>query len=639
MPTKPVYLPTGNEYVSLPMIDQQSAGILNINCLYMAYRGLIELHGCEHPLHPFLKPYFVIDKKTEVLPENEVMQWDRIASWIPQFQVSTDDIQFKGTYLCPVEERGFCVHLAAVNHGAKEKKVFIGLRGSWQNAYHTINISKPMSVTRKMFPAAWGGGLMLELARETSILCMGLHSSEELQTESWKINNYPAVIAKTQGKVYTTIKPDDLNPLFWTVGNEYILQPGESKELSFFFGIAVDEVGAITSALEMKRKSYTVIETNTIDWLTQHQLYLNPDKNTDLSPDQLNKLQETMNLNSFFNYFYSMGNCIDNDELVPITSRSPRYYVSAAYWDRDVLYWCFPAVLQMDPAKAKEILLSVFARHNRNVGIHSHYIDGTLLEPGFELDELCAPAIALYQYYQSTGDASLFDKPLVLEGIEHILQILESKRHPQVALYETFLLPSDDPVFYPYVTYDNVLVWKMLGALGEIFRILGKPERMYQLQEQREQIEKAIWQHTVMEHNGKKLFACSVDLKGHQQIYDDPPGSLQLLVYYGFCTADDAIFKATIEHLYSPDYKYSFAGCQFPTLGCDHFTHPSILSVGNDLLGVRKEIARHIILNASMDNGIACESIDEHTGEFATGEAFATCAGYLAYAIYRSHGV
>jgi hypothetical protein len=34
-----------------------------------------------------------------------------------------------------------------------------------------------------------------------------------------------------------------------------------------------------------------------------------------------------------------------------------------------------------------------------------------------------------------------------------------------------------------------------------------------------------------------------------------------------------------------------------------------------------------------MDHGIACESIDEHTGYATTGEAFATCAGYLSYVL------
>lgn len=37
-----------------------------------------------------------------------------------------------------------------------------------------------------------------------------------------------------------------------------------------------------------------------------------------------------------------------------------------------------------------------------------------------------------------------------------------------------------------------------------------------------------------------------------------------------------------------------------------------------------------------MDNGIACESVDPETGESRTGDAFATCAGFLAYAIDRA---
>ena len=35
-----------------------------------------------------------------------------------------------------------------------------------------------------------------------------------------------------------------------------------------------------------------------------------------------------------------------------------------------------------------------------------------------------------------------------------------------------------------------------------------------------------------------------------------------------------------------------------------------------------------------MDNGMACESVNEDTGECETGEAFATCAGFLSYALY-----
>jgi hypothetical protein len=45
------------------------------------------------------------------------------------------------------------------------------------------------------------------------------------------------------------------------------------------------------------------------------------------------------------------------------------------------------------------------------------------------------------------------------------------------------------------------------------------------------------------------------------------------------------------------------------------------------------KLALNKLLNASMDNGIVCESIDQFTGICTTGEAFATCAGYLAYSL------
>lgn len=40
-----------------------------------------------------------------------------------------------------------------------------------------------------------------------------------------------------------------------------------------------------------------------------------------------------------------------------------------------------------------------------------------------------------------------------------------------------------------------------------------------------------------------------------------------------------------------------------------------------------------------MDNLIACESVDETTGECTTGEAFATCAGFLCYSFRYAHDI
>ena len=116
-----------------------------------------------------------------------------------------------------------------------------------------------------------------------------------------------------------------------------------------------------------------------------------------------------------------------------MTSRSPRYYVSAAYWDRDSLLWAFPAILLADPGYARELLLA-FSRQGRNFGVHSRYIDGTVLEPGFELDELCAPVIALEGYIRTTGDDAIAALPEVKSRLEEILAKLDAHKHPDTDL-------------------------------------------------------------------------------------------------------------------------------------------------------------------------------------------------------------
>jgi len=58
-----------------------------------------------------------------------------------------------------------------------------------------------------------------------------------------------------------------------------------------------------------------------------------------------------------------------------------------------------------------------------------------------------------------------------------------------------------------------------------------------------------------------------------------------------------------------------------------------VLSICNSLFsGHRKEALTHL-KRSNMDNGVACESVHEDTGECVTGFAFATCAGFLAFAL------
>lgn len=72
------------------------------------------------------------------------------------------------------------------------------------------------------------------------------------------------------------------------------------------------------------------------------------------------------------------------------------------------------------------------------------------------------------------------------------------------------------------------------------------------------------------------------------------------------------------------------AGKPFEEVGCSHAPYPWVPASVNSLLAGQKDRALKFLQRAALDNGIACESVDENTGE-----AFATCAGFLAYGLWH----
>lgn len=596
------YVPTGNEQIALPLIEEGSGAIESINFLHMGYKGIVEITGDLAKDLPLFEPYIEAGGRKLQLRN---LRWRRLNDWVPAFEAQAEgsaDLAFEGTLLAPVGERGFVYRLQAANNGKAAVSLALGMQGVWAGTLHTINESKPMQGTKHAYESGWNHSYVFDFRHTVSVF------------------SFAPIFAETMDIAEVQAGDDRVSYRF---GQRLELQPGESKELHFYWGLGFEEVGSTTSAKEMMRKGYDALLGDTLRWLEARRK---------TSGDA--KLDELFNTNLFFNFFYASGLTMDTEQFVLVTSRSPRYYVSAAYWDRDSLLWSFPSILIADPKYARNMLEYVFDIQMKNVGIHSRYIDGTVLEPGFELDELCAPIIALYQYVKRTGEREIVEEPLFAKGIRKILDVLATKRHPEIALYETFLQPTDDMIVYPYLTYNNVLVVTILRYIAELLEPSRGAAFSGELRDTAEQTKRAIYEHCVCEADGKKMFAWSVDLQGGWNIYDEPPGSLTLLPFYGFCAWDDEIYSNTVEQIRRPEYKYSFAGCNIADIGCEHAPHPWVLSIANSLLSGRKDHFLRLLPHLKMDNGIACESVDEHTGECVTGEAFATCAGFLAYAMY-----
>ena len=592
MPEK--YQVTGNEYLSVPTLRESDAAVEGITFLHMGAKGMIGLGG--DGKRPLLAPVLTAGERAVPLTG---LAWTRDHYWIPGFTMVHGSLRMRGTVFCPLGERAFFYRLEVENLDGNPVTCSAGLEGCWAETLHEVNESKRITGEKTLSDSQWNHCFVIEMRAGFPLFALAPNGDEPMTERHQQ-------------------RPD--GTVDFSLRRTWTLQPGETAAADFIFGIGFEEVSAATAAKEVWRRGYAVLYGETVAWLTARERKI---------PDLA--LCRICNTNMFFNFFYASGMTLDTEELVLMTSRSPRYYVSCAYWDRDSLLWSFPSILMADPAYAREILRYVFTRQNRNVGVHSRYIDGTVLEPGFELDELCAPALALERYTAATGDDSLYALPYVREGIHRILKILQTKKHPQEALYETFLQPSDDLCAYPYLTYDNVLVWRMLTDLAAR---LGDTA----LERQAEAVREAVLRLCVQEREGKRFFCWSTDLNGHYDVYDEPPGSLQLMPYYGLCDADDPVYRNTVSMIRDEKYPYSFAHKPIAEIGCAHAPHPWVLAVANSLLCGYEVTGRRHLLLTEMDNGVACESVDEVTGECVTGAAFATCAGYLAYAIDTAFG-
>lgn len=584
------YLPTGNDCVALPDINAGTGGIGSVNVLHMGFRGLLEIGG-----HPLLAPFLRVNGVT-VPPSG--LAWERLRHWVPVATFAAGELQGRITYLAPLGQRGFVLHFA-LTAGTQRATVDWGWDCRWETTRHVINVAKDMQGLAAVITSPrWNLGPVLEFRGAVPLLALAPHG-EDGTGGCATVTGEGALELRRQAE----------------------LEPGGAAAFLVFWGVGLEEVGAVTAAREMQRTGWESLLGATMSWLSER-----------IHRAEEPELDRLINLNLLFNRFYATGVTLDTEERVCVTSRSPRYYVSAAYWDRDTLLWSLPALTLCDPDCAREALDYVFRHQARNFGTHSRYIDGVVLEPGFELDELMAPLLAVESYVRTTGDRRIMDSAEVQAGLHRALGRVSGRRHPHVDLFETALLPTDDPAHYPFCTYDNVLVWRGLLAAGYLG--LDPGGRLAALAGQ---VRQAIYDRCVVSGPAGPMFAWEVDLAGQHRLYDEPPGSLQLLPVLGFCAADDPIYRNTLAWIHSPANPHSFFGSRFAEVGCVHARHPWVLSFANSLrLPSRRAEAIKLLKAASLDSGIACESIDAESGECVTGAAFATCAGYLATSLWTA---
>lgn len=567
-----VLLSTGNHYLALPEIDVESGGIKSINVTSKRNKGLVELAGGNR----LVQPEFY--RNGEKLSPHKV-NWKRLHYYIPQITFEFENFSVQAKIYADLQEKGFVYEFTSTADMDVHLEIHVDQVSILRFNRHILHGHKKLAVDKWLHNPC--------LAIEGYNVYLGMAFGGE------------------RGFNF------DFSPANFTL----YLKLETQKPNAFYIALNADTDGASTTLIHLKRKGLNQIFLEWEQWLG-YRIKQIPHK----------RIEKLFNENSLFNYFFSVSKDFYTDELVAMTSRSPRYYVSGAFWERDSFYWSFPAIKCIDPTFHLKLMREMILLHSINPGDHAHYIDGTVLYPGFELDEACS-------YFNDLDfPVSFFDHE-ILTAFSNIIERIENEFDEDMGLYKTFLLPSDDPTEHPFVLFDNVLLLKGYKNLVKLYRRVKKDTLVLEtkiaiLEENLPKFIRVI--------DGKSIYVWAVDKEKRYILYNDPPGNLGSLVFYGI--PNDEVFANTIAYYYSNNYKYYDSTAKFKELACDH--HPNTSSglglCGSLLNPLYKEEALKILMEANLDHGLLCESFDKNTGEAKTGVGFGTGAGYLALALYES---
>lgn len=598
-------LATGNEWIALPDIRAADGALTTFNALSMRERGLLQVSG--ESARPVLEPYFQANGKKLALHD---LAWTLLEYWIPQAREVTEGLELTVTYCAPNGYRAAFVRLTVTNHRVEAVPVALAMKSSFGRLSRVTYVPVTLRGERTIAPTPWvdPGEVYSYITNDTRFAWALVHPGSKASFGSPPLSASPEADA-----VHTAV-----------------LQPGESTEALFVLAIGVEEFSAAHNARALREM---LDRSGSETMLNQAAMWCKARTRTTGRAD----LDLLMNRNFLFTRLYAWGRTIDTEQWVGVTSRSPRYYVSAAYWDRDAMLWSFPGLLDIDAPMAGEALDYALTVQLRNTGTHSRFIDGVVLEDGFQLDEAAAPVLALSAYLQATHDMAFLVAHRA--ALYQLRDRLLGRYDLNIGMYSSLQDSQDEFQKLPFLTYDNALVWRALTDLGALFQQLKDPASAAEMTRRARELHAAILAHAVTAAPGAvgPIFAAATDGKTFVQS-DIPPGSLMKLPALGFIAEDDPLFVRTYDWLHSPNYQYSYSSKRFGLPGSYRLPITTSWVVADELLLKRShERAQVILLASPWDSGIISEGLDPDTAQMdSAGGAFATAAGYVAHAICQT---
>jgi len=599
---------TGNDWIALPEIRVSDGAIVSFNALSMRDRGLLQVQATPiaraaatpvDDLIPAVAPRLTVDGRRARM---RIAHWQLIDDWIPVATARVGGIRLQITYATPPHTRTALLRMALTNDDGVAHQARFGLTARWGGLARVAYVPTMIRGETLQAPAAW--------TPRTEVFSF----LENETAFAWALG-YPDCTKTTRrGHAFEAMCITKLGP-------------HETRQADFILSIGLDEFSAAYAG--------HVLAAQLSHWgdatvIGRERAWIEPRLRTTGNA----VLDELMNRNLLFSSFFAWGRTLDTEQFVGVTSRSPRYYVSAAYWDRDAMLWSFPALLATDLERARQALDVAYGIQLRDAGTHSRFIDGVTLEPGYQLDGSVAPIIALAEYGRRTRDISYLAERK--SGLQRLLARLAAHRGRE-GLYWTEQDSQDENRRELYETYDNALVWRALEDAADIYRALGDTGRATQLLKDAAAVHAAVMKRLVAPGApgaSGPIFAFGWD--GAHYTFDDvPPGSILKLPILGFVPEGDPVFRRTYQWLHSKYFKYSSAGEPYGLPGSYRVPKTTCWSVADHLrLEEGRAMALKILFASPWDGGIISEQVDPKTAKsIPGGGAFATAAGYVGAAI------
>ncbi len=291
-----------------------------------------------------------------------------------------------------------------------------------------------------------------------------------------------------------------------------------------------------------------------------------------------------------------------------------------AMWLRDSSAQVWPYLpLASDDDKLKSLLSGVIRRQTRCIlldpyanAFYKEQVTGewkddlTDMKPGvherkWEIDSLCYPVRLAYNYWQKTGDGSVFDKDWQNAAALTLMTFREQQRksgpgpyHFQrmttrqldtlsndgygrpvrpVGLINSSFRPSDDATTFGFLIPSNLFAVLSLKQMAEISeKITGDMTFAQKCRDLSHEVEQAIQQYGIADHPVYgRVYAYETDGFGNATFMDDANApNLLALPYLGCVPENDEIYQNTRKLVWSSNNPYFFKGKAGEGIGGPH---------------------------------------------------------------------